>query len=149
MKNRIIGKFLIFFMISCFIICCKDKPGLSFREKTKKEETVIPDKIQPQIAFSKTSHSFGKIHKTKSDTIVVDFVFTNIGENPLIIKKVDVSCSCLSANYSKYPIKKDSIGFIRVAVNPTLLNGSFNKSVFVTSNSMNEVDLLKVKGTVY
>jgi|AGTN01.1.fsa_nt_gi Protein of unknown function (DUF1573). len=148
MNNKIAGKLLIFFMISCFI-CCKDKSVLSSREKTKKEEIGISDKIQPQISFSKTSHSFGKIHKTESDTVVVDFIFTNIGENPLIIRKVDVSCGCLSANYSKYPIKKDSIGFIRVTVNPTLLNGSFNKSVFVTSNSINEVNLLKIKGTVY
>ncbi|MCE5204768.1 MAG: DUF1573 domain-containing protein [Porphyromonadaceae bacterium] len=148
MRNKNTGKLLIFLMISCFV-CCKDKSGLSFRRKTEKEEIGISDKIQPQIAFSKTLHSFGKIHKTESDTVSVNFTFSNIGINPLIIKKVDVSCGCLSANYSKYPIKKDSIGFIRVTVNPKLLNGSFNKSVFVTSNSINEVDLLKVKGTVY
>lgn len=145
LKNR---GFLILFMVA-FFVCCKDKTGLSFNNKSKEDGIENIDQNQPRIVFSKLSHSFGKIDKTTSDSILFDFTFTNIGLNPLIIKKVDVSCGCLSASYSNYPIKKDSIGFVRVIVNPKLLNGSFNKRVFVTSNSENEVDLLKIKGTVY
>lgn len=102
------------------------------------------------VEFETSIHSFGKINKKKQDNrVVFIFKFTNLGEEPLIIKKVDVSCGCISADFSKHPVKKDSIGYIQVTVNPESLSGFFNKSVFVTSNSESEVDLLKVKGTVY
>lgn len=146
--RSIIGGGLLILFITTYLVCCKDNSGLSPSEKDKNERIEIADKIQPQIVFAKTSHSFGKINKMGPDAVMIDFSFTNHGERPLIIKKVDVSCGCLSANFSRFPIKKDSIGFIRVIVNPQLLNGYFNKSVFVTSNSTDEVNLLKVQGTV-
>lgn len=146
MRNKTIHLLLTVFVLSCSV-CCKDKSRVPSDSKQDKAE--ISNNSHPQISFIKTSHSFGKVHKTKSGAVTFDFTFTNTGEHPLIIKKVDVSCGCLSASFSNYPIKKDSTGFIKVEVNPEFLNGSFNKSVFVTSNSVNNVDLLRVKGIVY
>lgn len=116
---------------------------------SKQDKVEVSDNNHPRISFTKTFHSFGKIHKSHPGPLTFDFTFTNTGEHPLVIKKADVSCGCLSASYSDYPVKKDSTGFIRVKVNPEFLNGTFNKNVFVTSNSINKVDLLKVKGVVY
>lgn len=146
MRNKTIRVLLTVFVLS-WLVCCKDKSRV--HSDSKQDKVEVSDNNHPRISFTKTFHSFGKIHKSHPGAVTFDFTFTNTGEQPVVIKKVDVSCGCLSASYSNYPVKKDSTGFIRVKVNPEFLNGSFNKSVFVTSNSVSKVDLLKVRGVIY
>lgn len=132
-----------------FFICCKENINSSSSRKINETQILSNNETSlPQISFSKKHHSFGKINKKKTDSISVDYVFKNIGEQPLIITKVDVSCSCLSVFYLNKPIKKDSIGYIKIVVNTNMLNGHFNKSVYVNSNAVNNVELLKVEGNI-
>lgn len=100
----------------------------------------------PQISFISKHFSFGEIDK--NNIVTYDFLFKNIGDNPLLIYKVDVSCGCLSAIYTERPILKDSMGFVRVRVDPNKVEGHFIKNVFVKSNATEDVVLLKVEGTI-
>lgn len=38
--------------------------------------------------------------------LVLFFEFTNTGEKPLVITKIDVSCGCIETDYVKTPIMK-------------------------------------------
>ncbi len=117
------------------------------KKASSKEAEQVTD--MPQIIFVKKEHSFGKIDKNRTDSVSFDFVFKNTGDLPIIIQKVDVSCGCLSAIYTEAPVKKDSIGFVKIVVNPKKVEGHFKKSIFVKSNAIKDVELLKVDGIVF
>ena len=91
---------------------------------------------------------FGKINRTKIPNITVEVEFTNIGKAPLLILKGDVSCGCLSVEYSKEPILPNQNGKVIIHADLRTQNGTFNKTVFVKTNAENEVELIRILGFV-
>jgi len=102
----------------------------------------------PNIVFDNESHDFGIIKEEKGK-VSVTFNFVNTGSEPLIINNVATSCGCTAPNWTKEPILPGKKGFISATYDPTNRPGSFNKSVTVTSNSIeNATKSLTIKGTV-
>ena len=101
-----------------------------------------------EITFDKDVIDYGEIAKGADGERV--FTFTNTGDKPLIIKKVQPSCGCTAAEYPKpteliAPGKK---GTIKVKYNTNIPN-SFSKSISVFSNAKeNGRKILRIKGQV-
>ena len=100
----------------------------------------------PKITFSEQEHNYGNIQKGGDGNC--EFVFTNEGNEPLILSNVKASCGCTTPSWTKEPIMPGKTGIIKVRYNTNNI-GSFNKTITVTSNAVNSPRIvLKIKGKV-
>ena len=97
-----------------------------------------------EFKFDKESYDFGKIPLTKP--VTVDFTFTNVGDEPLIITKVETTCGCTVPVYTQTPVKKGESGSIKVTYNPAGSPLPFSKSITITSNAKTTTKVLYIKG---
>ena len=102
----------------------------------------------PVFKFTEETHEFGNI--PEGPEAVVDFVFTNVGKEPLIIQQCSASCGCTTPDWTKEPILPGKKGSIRVKYTTKDRVGSFNKSVYIRSNakSTSERYEITIKGVV-
>ena len=96
------------------------------------------------LAMVNNRHDFGTVKIKKAPQIRIDFEFTNMGSEPLIILKTDVSCGCISADFTKEPILPGAKGMIEVQIDTKGQEGSFNKTIFAT----NDVELIRIVGQI-
>lgn len=97
-----------------------------------------------EFKFDKESHDFGKIPLGKP--VSVEFKFTNIGDTPLILTKVETTCGCTVPEYTQTPVKKGETGVIKVTYNPAGTPLPFSKSITITSNAKTTTKVLYIKG---
>ena len=97
------------------------------------------------IVFDKLEHDYGTIERGADGTC--EFIFTNIGESPLILNNVRATCGCTVPEWPREPIAPGAKGIIKVRYN-TNIAGTFNKSVTVFSNAVNKTVILRIKGKV-
>lgn len=107
--------------------------------------TAMQTDNKAEFKFDKETYDFGKIPQGKP--VSVEFKFTNIGEEPLIISAVEPTCGCTVANYTKTPVKKGDSGSITLTYNAASVM-PFNKAVTVKSNAKTPVKYLYIKGEV-
>lgn len=104
-----------------------------------------PAKEQSSFKWNESVHDFGKIKQ--GVPVSTEFIFTNIGKEPIIISNAKASCGCTVPEYSKDPVPPGKTGTLKAtynAANP----GFFEKEITVYSNA-SAVDIkLKVKGEV-
>lgn len=102
----------------------------------------------PKIEFKTETINYGEVAKGEDDG-VREFVFTNTGDAPLIIKDVKSSCGCTVPTKPAEPIlpgKSDKI-VVKYNMNP----GPISKTITVETNAVNKpngVIPLRIKGTV-
>jgi hypothetical protein len=108
--------------------------GISVNAQTKPAE----------FKFDTETHNFGKVALDKP--VVYSFTFTNIGDEPLIISKIETTCGCTVGEYTQTPVKKGEKGFVKVTMTPTGVASPFNKAITVSSNARTKVKVLYVKG---
>jgi len=101
---------------------------------------------KPDFKFEKETHNFGKIPMGKP--VSVDFVFTNIGDEPLIISNVESTCGCTVPKYTSDPVAKGARGTITVTFNASAVQPGFTKAVTIKSNARTPVKVLYIKGEV-
>lgn len=118
---------------------------ISAQEVSKKEATESKTN-GPVITFKTTTHDYGEIYKGADGGY--DFVFTNTGNEPLILSKPRSSCGCTVPSWPKEPILPGEENKIKVTYNTTKL-GAFNKSVTIYSNAKNKnAIVLRITGKV-
>ncbi len=102
---------------------------------------------KPVINFETKSYDFGKIYEQdgKAD---YTFTFTNKGNSPLVVSRVQASCGCTTPTWTKEPIEPGKSGDILVSYNPVGRPGAFVKSITVFSNASEEQVGLLIKGDV-
>ena len=98
-----------------------------------------------EIKFTEEVHDFGKIPQGKPAT--TEFVFTNIGEEPLILTNVQPTCGCTVAKFTQTPVKKGDKGVIAITYNAAV-PAPFSKPITVTSNAKTPSKTLIIKGEV-
>lgn len=100
---------------------------------------------QPIIKFEKHIHDFGKFHEKKVQ--LCEFVFTNVGDKPLIVKQAFGSCGCIVAHPDKAKVEPGQKGAIKVSYNGRgKFEGRFKSSITVRSNATNALTRLYIKG---
>jgi len=90
--------------------------------------------------------NFGTIKQ--GEVINHEFVFTNVGKEPLVITQATGSCGCAVPQWPKEPIKKGEKGVIKVTFNSAGKMGLQDKTITITSNSKNSPKIIHLKGTV-
>lgn len=100
------------------------------------------------IKFEKTTQNTGSFSE-KSPVVHATYVFTNIGDSPLVVHEVITSCGCTVPEYSKQPIQPGAKGQIKVTYDgkgkPL---GYFKKSIIVRTNSSTPTTRLFIEGTM-
>lgn len=100
-------------------------------------QNATPKQNGPVITWEKSSHDFGDI--MQGDKVEHTYVFTNTGNEPLIVTNVNVTCGCTTPKgWPKDPIQPGAKGEIIVAFNSAGKSGKVNKVVTVVSNSVGE-----------
>ena len=88
----------------------------------------------PKIAFTEQEHNYGTIKKGGDGNC--EFVFTNEGNEPLILSNVKASCGCTVPTWTKEPIMPGKTGTIKVRYNTNNVGG-VTKTITVTCNAVN------------
>ena len=107
--------------------------------------TTIDLYAQAIIEFKETNHDFGEIEEGK--TAEHEFVFTNNGDQPLVLSSVKASCGCTTPSWTKEPIMPGKSGHVRASYNSKNRPGGFHKSITITSNATKATQVLYIKGT--
>ena len=101
---------------------------------------------QGVLKFESESHDFGKVKE--GDIASYQFKFTNTGNAPIILSKVQASCGCTTPEWTKEPILPGKTGIITASYNSNARPGAFTKTVTVTSNATEGSKILTIKGMV-
>lgn len=129
-----------FFLLSLFV----SMATIALNAQTPTQQDVPAN--GPKISFNEIEHNYGNIQKGGDGNC--EFVFTNEGNEPLILSNVRASCGCTTPSWTKEPIMPGQTGTIKVRYN-TNNAGAFNKTITVTSNAVNKPrEVLRIKGKV-
>jgi hypothetical protein len=100
----------------------------------------------PIMKFDSDEVNYGEITQN-ADPLKV-WTFTNVGDEPLIIKNAKGSCGCTVPSWPKEPIMPGESAAIEIRYDTKRL-GSINKVVTLTTNEKSEENRrIKVKGKV-
>ena len=88
---------------------------------------------QAKLCFLKKTIDLGEFVCTKDSIVKINFIFSNNGDAPLVIYNIVASCGCVKPKWPKDT--KDR-------------HGVFTKDIYVESNSIERVLLLKIKGNI-
>lgn len=99
-----------------------------------------------EFKFETLEHNFGDIIEGQS--VEKTYEFTNIGKNPLLIDRCDVTCGCTVPEFPKEPIAPGEKGKIKVVFNSSGKSGLNNKTVTVFANIPNGNIILKFTANV-
>ena len=103
----------------------------------------------PKIEFEAKDNTIDYGMVSKNDNGARDFIFTNTGNEPLIITNVLSTCGCTVPTKPTEPIMPGKKGKITVKYNMAL--GPIRKTLTVESNAVNYEQgrvALKIKGEV-
>ncbi|MDR2971112.1 MAG: DUF1573 domain-containing protein [Bacteroidales bacterium] len=137
--NKIISFFIILILVvSC--VCAQNK------EKKESEKPFVPKVTSgAEIEFDKIVHDYGTIEMGDVKTGV--FTFSNVGNKPLVLFDVIVSCDCTEVVWQKEPIMPGKTGTIK-AVYTAKTAGLISKQITVQSNAQTDRIKLQLKGNV-
>jgi hypothetical protein len=107
----------------------------------------MAQKNGPALKFDRTIHDFGKVPE-KLEKVTTEFSFTNTGNAPLIINRVQTSCGCTTPDYTKAPVLPGKKGSIKVTYSTTGRVYAFTKKITVFTNVPDSVYTLTIKGEV-
>lgn len=89
---------------------------------------------QPQARYLKNRHDFGTINEADGK-VSCSFEIENVGDEPLVILGVYVSCGCTIYEFSKEPIAPGNKGEVKVTLDPSNREGTYIKSIHIYTNT--------------
>lgn len=107
--------------------------------------TAMQSSNSAEFKFTSETHDFGKI--AQGEPVTHEFVFTNVGTEPIIISDVRPSCGCSVAEFTKTPVKPGETGKVSVKFDAAA-RSPFTKNFVVRSNTKTPVKTLVIKGEV-
>ena len=120
-----------------------------FAQNKAKKETVQPfvPKVTTgaEIEFDKIVHDFGTLEVGNVKTGI--FTYTNVGNRPLVLFDVIVSCDCTEVEWQKEPVMPGKTGIIKV-IYTAKTPGAIAKQITVQSNAQTDRIRLQLKGNV-
>lgn len=107
----------------------------------------VPDTARgAELTLMENTYNFGNVPRKGGD-LVREFPFTNTGDIPLVVMRIETSCSCIKASFSKRPIAPGASGVIRITYEPHKGQaGNFSKMVLIYSNSSSGRKSICVQG---
>lgn len=98
-----------------------------------------------EFKFEKEVINYGKIKKGDEGKRI--FEFTNVGDEPLIIKEIKTSCDCAIPKKPEKPIMPNEKITLTVEYDTTKVGG-FSKEIIIFSNAKEKVKRIKIKGYI-
>ena len=98
-----------------------------------------------EFKFESETIDYGKIDKGSDGERI--FTFTNVGDQPIIIKNIQSSCGCTVPKKPEEPIMPGEKGEIKVSYD-TKRVGGFSKSITIFSNATEAAKVIRIKGIV-
>ena len=98
-----------------------------------------------EFKFESETIDYGKIDKGANGERI--FTFTNVGDQPIIIKNIQSSCGCTVPEKPEKPIMPGENGEIKVSYD-TKRVGGFSKSITIFSNATEAAKVIRIKGIV-
>lgn len=98
------------------------------------------------ITFEETDFDFGEVKA--GEMVIHTFVFTNSGENDLIIENVKPSCSCAKLEFPQGIIKPGEKGEILVHFDTAGKSGKQEKNLTVIFNGNPPIERVFFRGTI-
>ena len=98
-----------------------------------------------EFKFEQETIDYGKIIKGSEGERT--FVFTNVGDAPLVIQSIKSSCGCTVPKKPKAPIMPGEKGEIKVSYDTKRIGG-FSKQITILSNATTARKIVKIKGLV-
>lgn len=102
--------------------------------------------LEPTTMKVNALYDFGEAKQ--GEIVTAKFEVTNTGDVPLNIVRVQPSCGCTVANYTKEPILPGKTGFVSGEVNTNGFMGEIRKSLSVLANTSPTTTTLVIKGKV-
>ena len=110
--------------------------------------TMASAQKQADIKFDKVTIDLGTFSENNA-VQKTTFVFTNVGDGPLVINQAVASCGCTVPSYPKAPIMPGQKGEIKVTYNGSgKFPGKFKKSITIRTNGKTEMTRLYIEGTM-
>lgn len=109
--------------------------------------TISVAQEKAKFKFEEETFDFGDI-KEENGSVEHKFVFTNVGNAPMVIQGVRASCGCTTSGWTKQPVPPGEKGFVSAKYDPKNRPGSFRKSLSITSNADPSVKVIYIKGMV-
>ena len=101
-----------------------------------------------QVAtFEKTVHDFGTVPESVGN-LVYEFKFTNTGDKPLKIIRVNTSCGCTTPGWTKEPIRPGESGMVSASYGTKGRPTPFDKTLTVYTDGQPSNITLHIKGNV-
>ena len=100
-----------------------------------------------KVEWKERAHDFGTVAE-RGGKVSCEFTFTNRGEAPLIIRRVEPGCGCAVARWPRRPVAPGEEGRIVVTFNPQGREGKFLKRVMVYTNAAPPNHELRIEGSV-
>lgn len=114
-----------------------------YLQKLTNGRTVSPTIATTEVSINKVHWDFGTFPQSEKQES--KFIFTNKGNNLLVVQDVTTSCGCTKVNYSKEPVRPG--GTIELTVTyEAEEKGHFNKVVTVYGNAKGSPFRLTVAG---
>ncbi len=131
----------ILLLLTLFVLFVGSQTFAQRRSKT------VPDAVHgAELTLAESSYNFGDVPRKGGD-LVREFPFTNTGDAPLVVMRIETSCSCIKASFSKRPIPPGASGSIRITYEPHKGQaGNFSKMVLIYSNSSSGRKSICVQG---
>ena len=105
-------------------------------------KVVKPDNY---IKFDELKHDFGKIKQ--SVPVTYDFIFSNVGDKPIVIETAIASCGCTTPKWPQAPVAKGKDEKITAGFNAQAL-GPFTKTITVKIAGVDAPLTLTITGEV-
>jgi hypothetical protein len=127
-------KYILFFLMILLSV------GTSYAQQETKP------KGKGEMKFEKTRHNFG-VFAPDTAILTYDFVFTNVGKEPIIIHQASASCGCTVPEYTLEPVMPGCKGKISVTYNGKGRKpGVFRKSITIHNNGKQTPVRLYIEG---
>lgn len=129
MKRIFVGIFAVLALAAC-----QQNGAQHQTENAANETSAVSAASAPVMNFEQKTYDFGKI--TQGEKVSYDFIFTNTGKTPLIIKDAVASCGCTVPDPPKDPIAPGAKSKINVVFSSAGKMGLQDKVVTVTANTI-------------
>ncbi|MGJ8744495.1 DUF1573 domain-containing protein [Polaribacter sp.] len=98
-----------------------------------------------EFKFESETIDYGKVAKASNGERT--FIFTNVGDQPLIIENITSSCGCTVPKKPEQPIMPGKKGEIKVSYD-TKRPGGFSKAITIFSNAKTPRKVIKIRGFI-
>jgi len=134
-------------MKKLFTLCLFAVATLTYScaQAQEKENTVDINAQGPIIEFANSTHDYGTIEQGADGNC--EFIFENVGTEPLMLTNVRSSCGCTVPNWPREPIAPGDKSVIKVKYDTRRI-GPISKSITVYSNGSEQPVVLRIKGKV-